>query len=104
MKTRAKNVIHSTGPGAFVMQDVRDVKIHFAEKRQPKMDYPFGALVTPFCLRTSRISSRLQHISYPLVDLTNSLIFCNARLKPPFLVNEIALAATVITKPLMSSS
>ncbi|MFZ1219450.1 MAG: hypothetical protein WAO00_09160 [Chthoniobacterales bacterium] len=37
-------MIHSTGPGAFVMQDVRDVKIHFADKRKPKMEYPIGSI------------------------------------------------------------
>jgi hypothetical protein len=44
MKTRTRNVVHSTGPGAFVIQDVRDVKFHFAEKRKPKMEYPGGSI------------------------------------------------------------
>jgi hypothetical protein len=44
MKTRTKNVVHSTGPGAFVIQDARDVNFHFAEKRKPKMEYPFGSI------------------------------------------------------------
>jgi len=44
MRTKVKNVIHSTGPGAFVIQDVRDVQVHFAEKRKPKMEYPVGSI------------------------------------------------------------
>ena len=44
MKTRTKNVVHSTGPGAFVIQDARDVKFHFTEKRKPKMEYPVGSI------------------------------------------------------------
>jgi hypothetical protein len=44
MKTRTKNVVQSTGPRAFVIQDARDVKFHFAEKRKPKMEYPAGSV------------------------------------------------------------
>ncbi|MEN3369917.1 MAG: hypothetical protein V7609_2060 [Verrucomicrobiota bacterium] len=44
MKTRTKNLLHSTGPRAFVIQSGGDVKIHFAEKRKPKMEYPAGSI------------------------------------------------------------
>jgi hypothetical protein len=44
MKTRTKNVIHSTGPNAFVIQGGGDVKFHFAEKKKPKMEYPVGSI------------------------------------------------------------
>jgi hypothetical protein len=44
MKTRTKNVVHSTGPGAFVIQGAGDVKVHFQEKRKPKMEYPTGSI------------------------------------------------------------
>jgi len=40
---KAKNVVHSTGPGAFVIQ-ANDVKMHFAENRKPKMEYPAGSI------------------------------------------------------------
>jgi len=43
MKTKTKNVIHSTGPGAFVIQG-EDVKVQFGEKRKPKMEYPAGSI------------------------------------------------------------
>ncbi len=43
MKTKTKNVIHSTGAGAFVIQG-DGVKVHFAEKRKPKMEYPAGSI------------------------------------------------------------
>lgn len=41
MKT--KNVVHSTGPGAFVIQG-DDVKVHFSQTRRPKMEYPAGSI------------------------------------------------------------
>jgi hypothetical protein len=44
VKTRTKNVVHSTGPGAFVIQGGGDVKVHFAAKRKPKMEYPAGSI------------------------------------------------------------
>jgi hypothetical protein len=43
MKTKTKNVVHSTGPGAFVIQG-DEVKVHFAAKRKPKMEYPVGSI------------------------------------------------------------
>ncbi len=43
MKSKVKNVVHSTGSGAFVMQGDR-VTVHFAEKRKPKMEYPAGSI------------------------------------------------------------
>jgi hypothetical protein len=43
MRTKTKNVVHSTGPGAFVIQG-EAVKVHFAEKRKPKMEYPAGSI------------------------------------------------------------
>jgi len=43
MKTRTKNVVHSTGPGAFVIQG-GDVKVHFEQKRKTKMEYPAGSI------------------------------------------------------------
>ena len=43
MKTKVKNVIHTTGPGAFVMQGDK-VTVHFAQKRQPKTEYPGGSI------------------------------------------------------------
>lgn len=44
MKTRTKNVVHSTGPGAFVIQGGGDMKVHFEQKRKPKMEYPAGSI------------------------------------------------------------
>lgn len=44
MKTRTKNVVHSTGPNAFVIQGGGDMKFHFAEKKKPKMEYPLGSI------------------------------------------------------------
>lgn len=45
MKTKSRsNVIHSTGPGAFVIQGSSDVKIHFGTKRKAKMEYPNGSI------------------------------------------------------------
>jgi hypothetical protein len=41
MKT--ENIVRSTGPGAFVIQG-DDVKVHFSEKRKPKMEYPVGSI------------------------------------------------------------
>ena len=41
MKT--KNVIHSTGSRAFVIQG-GSVQVHLAEKRKPKMEYPAGSI------------------------------------------------------------
>src|SRR6266404_2961929 len=43
MKPKVKNVVHSTGPGAFVIQG-EAVKVHFTEKRKPKMEYPAGSI------------------------------------------------------------
>lgn len=43
MKTKVKNVIHSTGPGALVMQG-DEVTVHFAHKRKPKSEYPPGSI------------------------------------------------------------
>jgi hypothetical protein len=43
MKPKVKNVIHSIGPGAFVMQGEK-VTVHFAGKRKPKMEYPAGSI------------------------------------------------------------
>lgn len=42
MKT--KNVVHSTGPGAFVIQTGHGAKLHFGAKRKPKMEYPAGSI------------------------------------------------------------
>jgi hypothetical protein len=44
VRTRTKNVVHSSGPGAFVIQGGGDVKVHFAAKRKPKMEYPAGCI------------------------------------------------------------
>ncbi len=44
MKTKSRNVVHSTGAGAFVMQAGGDVEVHFANKRKPKMEYPAGSI------------------------------------------------------------
>jgi hypothetical protein len=41
MKT--KNIIHSTGPRAFVVQG-SEVKVNFGGKRRPKMEYPAGSI------------------------------------------------------------
>lgn len=41
MKT--KNIVHRTGPGAFVIQG-DDVKVHFSQKRKPEMEYPVGSI------------------------------------------------------------
>jgi hypothetical protein len=43
MTTKAKNVIHSTGSDAFVIQG-DNAKVHFAAKRKPKMEYPSGSI------------------------------------------------------------
>lgn len=43
MKTKVKNVIHSTGPGTLVMQGDK-VTVHFGEKRKPKSEYPAGSI------------------------------------------------------------
>jgi hypothetical protein len=43
MKTKAKNVIHSTGSNAFVIQG-GNAQINFAAKRKPKMEYPLGSI------------------------------------------------------------
>lgn len=43
MSTKTKNVVHSTGPGAFVIQG-DGAKVHFGEKRKPKMEYPAGSI------------------------------------------------------------
>ncbi|HEY3899907.1 MAG TPA: hypothetical protein VGM54_14910 [Chthoniobacter sp.] len=40
MKTKVKNVIHGTGPGAFVIQG----NVTISEKRKPKMEYPAGSI------------------------------------------------------------
>jgi hypothetical protein len=41
MKNKTTNLIHSTGPGAFVIQGVANtVKVHFGGARKPKMEYP----------------------------------------------------------------
>ncbi len=39
MKPKVKNIVHSTGPGAFVVQGENNT-IRFAEKRKPRMEYP----------------------------------------------------------------
>jgi len=44
MRAKANNVIHSTGPGAFVIQGSGDVRFHLAGKRKPKMEYPAGSI------------------------------------------------------------
>lgn len=41
--TKAKNIIHSTGPGAFVIQG-DGAKVNFGTKRKPKMEYPVGSI------------------------------------------------------------
>ena len=43
MKTKAKYALHSTGPKAFIMQG-DGMKVHFGEKRKPKMEYPAGSI------------------------------------------------------------
>ena len=43
MKPKTHNVVHSTGPGAFVMQGDK-LTVHFTEKRKPKMEYPAGSI------------------------------------------------------------
>jgi hypothetical protein len=40
---KAKKVVHSTGPGAFVLQG-DEVKVHFPQTRKPKMEYPTGSI------------------------------------------------------------
>lgn len=44
MSAKTKNVVHSTGPGAFVMQIGGNAKVHLAGKRKPKMEYPAGSI------------------------------------------------------------
>ncbi|HEV2805420.1 MAG TPA: hypothetical protein VGW57_10880 [Chthoniobacterales bacterium] len=44
MKTRTKNIVRSTGPGAFVIQGSGDVKVNFGSKRKPRMEYPIGSI------------------------------------------------------------
>ena len=44
MKTKAKNVIHSTGPGAFVIQDAGTIHLHTTPQQKPKMEYPAGSI------------------------------------------------------------
>lgn len=44
MKTRVKNVINSTGPGASVIQGSTDVRVRLEAKRRPKMEYPAGSI------------------------------------------------------------
>ena len=44
MSSKAKNVIHSTGPGAFVMQAGGDVKVQLGGKRKAKIEYPTGSI------------------------------------------------------------
>lgn len=51
MKTKTKNVIHGTGPNAFVMQNVGTVNIRTATKRRPKMEYPAGSVGADLLLR-----------------------------------------------------
>lgn len=43
MTTKAKNIVHSTGPGAFVIQG-DNAKVQFPQKRKPKMEYPSGSI------------------------------------------------------------
>lgn len=43
MKAKTRNVVHSTGPGAFVIQG-DEVKVQFAGKRKPKMEYPASSI------------------------------------------------------------
>jgi len=44
MKTKGNNVIHSAGPHAFVIQGSNDVRVQFAGKQKPKMEYPRGSI------------------------------------------------------------
>jgi hypothetical protein len=44
MKTKTRNVVQSTGAGAFVIQGSGNVKVNFAEKRKPEMEYPAGSI------------------------------------------------------------
>jgi hypothetical protein len=39
-----KNVIHSTGPGASVIQGATTVNVTTSAKRKPKMEYPPGSI------------------------------------------------------------
>ena len=43
MSTKTKNVIHSPGNKGFIMQG-DGMKVHFGEKRKPKMEYPAGSI------------------------------------------------------------
>lgn len=43
MKAKIKNVVSSTGAGAFVIQG-NAVNVNFATKRKPKMEYPAGSI------------------------------------------------------------
>lgn len=43
MSSKSKNVIHSIGAGAFVVQG-GDVKVNFGSKRKPEMEYPIGSI------------------------------------------------------------
>lgn len=44
MRTKANNVIQSTGAGAFVIQGSGDVRVQLAGKRRLKMEYPAGSI------------------------------------------------------------
>jgi hypothetical protein len=44
MNSRGKNMIHSTGSGAFILQGNTNVKVQFGEKRKTKMEYPSGSI------------------------------------------------------------
>ena len=43
MKSKTQNTVHSTGPGALVMQG-GNVTVHFGDKRKPKLEYPAGSI------------------------------------------------------------
>ena len=43
MKGKTTNLIHSTGPGAFVIQG-SNVKVQFSPRRNPTMEYPAGSI------------------------------------------------------------
>lgn len=44
MKTKGNNVIHGTGPHAFVIQSSNDVRVQFAGRQKRKMEYPRGSI------------------------------------------------------------
>jgi hypothetical protein len=44
MKAKSVNIIHGTGPKAFVIQGSENVKVQFAPKNKPRMEYPSGSI------------------------------------------------------------